>query len=99
MSAEESVPNPGDPVTFIGDVSEAKPVTSAGMRIKDAQTQTAVKPVRVKVTPPYRVVHEGVAFSNGDVLEVSPGTAEAWVKAGWVAPTTARKTSKKAEEK
>jgi hypothetical protein len=43
--------------------------------------------VKVKVREPFRVVHEGKAYSGGDVLEVpSDDTTELWLKAKWVEP-------------
>ncbi len=39
---------------------------------------------RVKVVGNFRVVYDGMAYSNGDIPEVPPALAEEWLKAGWV---------------
>jgi hypothetical protein len=42
------------------------------------------KSVRVKVRSPYRVVHEGDPYTEGDTLTVWEATAQQWEQYGWV---------------
>jgi hypothetical protein len=72
------------PVAFIGDTEEKEESHMATV-IKAAQKAAAAKPLKVKVIEPFRVLHEGVAYTGGDTLEV-PNDEEhdTWVKSGWV---------------
>lgn len=38
----------------------------------------------VKVKAPYRVVHEGNPYSDGDEVAVPEETAQQWVRLGWI---------------
>jgi hypothetical protein len=42
------------------------------------------KPRKVKVLPPYRVVHELVPYTKGDVVEIPGELAAEWLRHGWV---------------
>jgi hypothetical protein len=42
------------------------------------------KTVKVKVQPPFRVVHEASAYHEGDTLSVPEHTAAEWLASGWV---------------
>jgi hypothetical protein len=49
----------------------------------------------VKVKPPFRVVHEGVANSDGDVVEVPDNdTTNTWITARWVESVSAAQKGK-----
>jgi hypothetical protein len=41
--------------------------------------------MRVKVLWPYRVVHEGLAFTDGDTPVVPQELADSWILNGWAA--------------
>jgi hypothetical protein len=43
-------------------------------------------PVRVRVMPPFQVVHNTVVFRPGDVTEVPGSVAADWIRDGWVSP-------------
>lgn len=51
------------------------------------------KTVRVRIKTPYRVVHEGNPFSNGDELTVSESTAAEWERSRWVERVTSKSSS------
>ena len=53
----------------------------------------AEKTIKVKVQAPFRVVHEGNAFTDGDTLTVPENVAQEWERSRWVE----RVTSSKAE--
>lgn len=76
MAAKEE-----EAATFLAVPEETRPVTVASTQIKEATAQTTANPVKVKVNAPYRVVHEGKPFTDGDVVEVPPDTAHTWVAA------------------
>ncbi len=41
--------------------------------------------MKVKVSQPFRVVHDGVAYSPGDSPEVPDEVGKHWVRRGWAA--------------
>jgi hypothetical protein len=41
---------------------------------------------RVKVIPPYRVVHDCRPYSDNAVAEVPEALADSWIKNGWAVP-------------
>jgi hypothetical protein len=75
---------PISPVIFIEAGEEREELSMAARVIKEAAENPAA-PLKVKVVAPYRVVHAGVAYTGGDVLEV-PNDKEhdIWVKSGWI---------------
>ncbi|MGO9652743.1 hypothetical protein [Mycobacterium sp.] len=79
---EEDV-KPISPVVFI-EAGEEQELSMAGKVIKEA-TENPAAPLKVKVNAPYRVVHEGKGYTDGDVLEI-PDDAEhkIWLQSGWV---------------
>jgi hypothetical protein len=52
------------------------------------------KQIKVKVLAPYRVCHEGEAFTDGDTVSVPEKRAQEWEDAGWVKPVTSTSTKK-----
>ena len=95
---KDPLPSSFDPVTFVGGPEEAKPASVAAMHIQQAQAEADLKPVKVKVKAPFRVVHEATPRTGGDVVEVPRDIADAWIKANWAesvaAPRSATKTTK-----
>jgi hypothetical protein len=57
--------------------------------IVEEQT-VAEKTVKVKVKAPYRVVHEGDPYSNGDELTVPEDAAQLWLRSGFVECATGK---------
>jgi hypothetical protein len=53
--------------------------------------EKTVKTVKVKVLAPWRVCHDGEAFTDGDTLTVPESVAKEWEEAGWVKPVTTTK--------
>ena len=49
---------------------------------------TTEKTVKVKVNAPYRVVHEGEPYSNGDEVVVPEAVADEWLRATFVERVT-----------
>jgi hypothetical protein len=50
-----------------------------------ASKSATVEPLkRVKVVAPFRVVHNCVAYSDGDTPKVPEALADQWLKSGWV---------------
>jgi hypothetical protein len=49
------------------------------------------KTIKVKVLPPWRVCHEGEAFTDGDVANVPEAVAAEWEQSGWVERVTTTK--------
>jgi hypothetical protein len=74
---------PFDPVVFM-ETSEEKELNMAAQVVK-AAVENPAAPIKVKVNAPYRVVHEGQGYTDGDVLEV-PDDKEhkVWLQSGWV---------------
>jgi hypothetical protein len=79
---EEDV-KPFDPVVFM-EAPEEKELPMAARLIKEA-VENPSAPLTVKVVAPYRVTHQGVGYTGGDVIEV-PNDKEhdIWLKSGWV---------------
>lgn len=48
------------------------------------------KTVKVRVKPPFRVVHEGKPHTDGDVLTVNEDVAGQWVRSGFVERVTGK---------
>lgn len=79
---EEDV-NP-EPVAMFMDTGEEKELSMAARVIKAAEEKPS-ESLKVKVVGNYRVTHQGVAYTGGDVLEV-PDDEEhkIWLQSGWV---------------
>ena len=82
--------NPIDPrapkpaVVFLVTDNEQKEPSMAARVIKAAEENPPVS-IKVKVIAPFRVIHAGVAYTDGDVLEVpNDDEHKAWVKSRWV---------------
>jgi hypothetical protein len=61
---------------------EAQPVTTASLAIKEARAAATIK---VRVNRPYRVIHGGKVFLEGQVLTVPDDDEHScWLTAGWV---------------
>jgi hypothetical protein len=61
-----------------------KEISMAARAVKQAAEKPATS-IKVKVVAPYRVVHDGVAYTGGDVLEVpNDDEHKTWLKARWV---------------
>jgi hypothetical protein len=70
-----------DPVIFMPE-EEAQPVTTASLSIKEARAAATIK---VRVNRPYRVIHGGKVFLEGQVLTVPDDDEHSrWLTAGWV---------------
>lgn len=50
--------------------------------------------MKVKVTGPYQVAHEGKVYTEGDTLEVPEPQARQWISAEYVEEVSSKKTSK-----
>jgi hypothetical protein len=76
---------PAEAVHFISVPDEKEATSPVTEQIKAAQ-ETAPEPtLKVRVNAPFRVVHEGVAYQDGDVLEVpNDNPHRIWLTAGWV---------------
>ena len=48
---------------------------------------------KVKVRAPFRVVHEGVPYSDGDELVVPAAVADEWLRSQFVEKASGRNTS------
>jgi hypothetical protein len=48
------------------------------------EATVAEKNIKVKVQAPFRVVHEGNAFTDGDTVTVPENVAAEWERSGWV---------------
>jgi hypothetical protein len=69
-----------DPVIFMPE--EAQPVTTASTAIKEARAAATIK---VRVNRPYRVIHGGKVFLEGQVLTVPDDDEHSRsLTAGWV---------------
>jgi hypothetical protein len=45
----------------------------------------AISTVKVRVRAPFRVAHEGVAYSGGKTLDApADSVTDLWIKSGWV---------------
>jgi hypothetical protein len=55
--------------------------------------------VKVKVVGPYQVVYEDKRYVAGDVFDVPPPDAEAWVTAGYVEQVVSTKSATKSDSK
>ena len=56
--------------------------TMKGINAVAVQTKETVK---VKVNAPFRIVHQGVPYAEGAVIEVpKDDTTDTWLKAKWV---------------
>jgi len=51
-------------------------------------TSMPEKTVKVRVTAPFRVVHEGNPHTDGDTLTVPDNVAQEWERSGWVERVT-----------
>jgi len=67
-------------LVFALDEDEERP---RGQRPGSAQLAVA-GPVRVRVMPPFQVVHNTVVYRPGDVAEVPGSVAADWIRDGWV---------------
>jgi hypothetical protein len=74
-------------VVFVGATGEEKELSMTARTIK-ATTEKPSASAKVKIVAPYRVSHEGVAYTGGDVPEVPTATADLWVKSGWAEPVS-----------
>jgi hypothetical protein len=55
------------------------------MAAKKVESVKQVESVRrVKVLPPFRVVHDATAYSDGQTAEVPEAVAEQWLLNHWV---------------
>lgn len=54
--------------------------SSAALAVEEAQRCALSKPVKVKVLPRLRVVHEGKPYVGGSTLTVSAAKADHWIK-------------------
>jgi hypothetical protein len=77
-----------DPVMFI-EAPEVKPVTSGSLQIKEAEAVAAT--VKVRVQKPFRIVHEGKPYTEGDIATVPEHLAAEWEQAGSVKRVQAKK--------
>ena len=58
--------------------------TMKGINAVAVQTKETVK---VKVNAAFRIVHQGVPYADGAVIEVpKDGTTDTWLETKWVAP-------------
>jgi hypothetical protein len=70
-----------DPLVFMS-AQETQPVTTASLAIKEARAAATIK---VRVNKPYRVIHKGKVFLEGQVLTVPDDDEHSrWLTAGWV---------------
>ncbi|MFN2489528.1 MAG: hypothetical protein ABR529_07295 [Actinomycetota bacterium] len=44
--------------------------------------------IRVVVSTPTRVIHDGATYGAGEELDVATETARKWIAAGWVSPVS-----------
>ncbi len=87
---KDPLPNPHDPVTFVGDGEERRPTSVIATQINEAKAKDAGQPVKVKVKKPFRVIHEATVYTGGDVVEVPSNTADEWIAARWAEPVAAK---------
>jgi hypothetical protein len=50
------------------------------------------EPTNVKVTvkPPFRVVHDGKAYTDGAIVTVPKALADQWLRSQWVEPAASK---------
>jgi len=72
------------PVVFLVTDNEQKEPSMAARVVKAAEENPPVS-IKVKVIAPFRVTHGGVAYTDGDALEVpNDDEHKAWIKSRWV---------------
>jgi hypothetical protein len=59
--------------------------------IRKAREEIDHTPTAVRVTAPFRVVHDGDPYTDGDELTVPKSTADEWISARYVELVTADK--------
>ena len=80
---DDEKPEEVSPVVFV-EATEEKEVTDVAAKIAAAEKAVG-STVKVKVVSPFRIVHEGVAYIDGDVIEAPHDEdASLWLKSGWV---------------
>lgn len=85
----ERKPQPNTSVLFVG-APEVPPMSIPGvLHIKKASAET--DDVEVRVLTPYRVCHQGNAYTGGDSVTVPTAVADKWIQSKWVEPVSKRK--------
>jgi hypothetical protein len=85
MEREEDA-TPVEPVVFFEAETETeREVSQVTAVIKANQAAEALKPVKVKVIPPFRIVHDGKPYAGGQTLTAPAQAANHWLRNKWVA--------------
>jgi hypothetical protein len=61
-----------------------KDTTQQFKDISPAEYAAAIAPVKVRVKAPWRVVHEGKPYGDGDLVTVPGHVAAHWERSSWV---------------
>lgn len=64
-----------------------------------AEYAAALEPVKVKIRAPWRVVHDGKPYTDGDQVEVPGHLAGHWERSGWAERVKPRTVQTKEEKK
>jgi hypothetical protein len=74
--------DPSHELVFAQD--ERIPRSMPARLIKASTEQQSTKPVTVRVSDRWRVVHDGKPYVKGDTLTVPENVAEEWERCRWV---------------
>jgi hypothetical protein len=59
--------------------------------IIESSPQPDIKPTKVKVLEPFRIVHDAKEYFAGDAVTAPAHLAQEWTRAGWVEPVSTTK--------
>jgi hypothetical protein len=80
------------PISDYDEYDPLMPMEPVALTAKENKSMS-MKPVKVKVIEPFRVLHPDTheAHTDGDVITVPEHLADEWAKSGWVKPVTTTK--------